>query len=626
MGTPLALAAEWAALAFAKGRHRLDRRRPPAVLMHILGVSCYFHDAAAALLRDGELVAAAEEERFSRIKHDFGFPERAIRFCLDSAGIRGADLDYVAFFEKPFVKFDRIMQSVFASVPRSGGVFRAAMTAWLLDKLWVKNRLQTALGIAADRILFVEHHESHAASAFLCSPFDEAAIVTVDGVGEWATTAMGHGRDRTVTLTDEIRFPHSLGLLYSAFTAFLGFEVNEGEYKVMGMAPYGQPRFVEEVRRMVSAAADGSFELDLAYFDFPCSTTRTFSDRFVDLLGPPRAPDLPFFTAASGYPSYFGPRPADYERLAQANQRYADIAASVQVVTEETLLTITRAACRKAGSSKLCLAGGVALNSVANGRILREAGVTDLFVQPAAGDSGAALGAALFVHSHVLGHPRRFVMEHAAWGAAQSMDEARDAAAASGYRFEECADEDRMLDRAADLLAEGRVLGWHQGRFEWGPRALGQRSILADPRRAEMKDVVNVKIKFREPYRPFAPSVPVEHAGRFFETADRERQSPARFMLLVEAVKPGARGSIPAVTHVDNSARLQAVERTASPLYHELIGRFGRLSGVPVLLNTSFNLRGEPIVNTPAEAISTFGRSGLDALVIDKLILHKPQE
>jgi carbamoyltransferase len=591
--------------------------------MHILGLSCYFHDASAAILRDGRLIAAAEEERFSRVKHDFGFPSRALAFCLEEAGITGKDLDYVAFFEKPFVKFDRILQTAFAEVPRSGGVFRQAITAWMLDKLWVKNRIREALGVPEDRILFAEHHQSHAASAFFCSPFDEAAILTVDGVGEWATATTGRGRDRTIDLTHEVHFPHSLGLLYSAFTAFLGFEVNEGEYKVMGMAPYGRPRFVEEVRKLLNVATDGAFSLNLEYFEFQHSTTRTYSDAFVTLFGPPRPPEGLFFTEASGFPSYFGDRPSNYSQLAAQNQRYADLAASIQAVTEETLITMARAACTRAGTTKLCMAGGVALNSVANGRILREAGVTDLFIQPAAGDSGAALGAALFAHHQVLGHPRAFVMEHAAWGQQHSMDDIRRAASEASFPVEECADEDRMLDRAAALLASGKVIGWHQGRFEWGPRALGQRSILADPRRADMKDVVNVKIKFREPYRPFAPSVLQERADEFFDCSGADTQYPARFMLLVEPVRPAARIVLPATTHVDNSARLQTVVRSASPRYHELISRFGRATGVPVVMNTSFNLRGEPIVNTPAEAISTFARSGLDALVMDRLILHK---
>ena len=591
--------------------------------MDILGLSCYFHDASAALLRQGQLVAAAEEERFSRVKHDFGFPLRSIQFCLDRAGIAGRDLDYVAFFEKPFVKFERILHTAFAEVPRSSGVFRRAIAAWLLDKLWVKNRIRETLGVPDDRILFIEHHQSHAASAFFCSPFDEAALLTVDGVGEWATATTGRGRGNTIALTHEIHFPHSLGLLYSAFTAFLGFEVNEGEYKVMGMAPYGRPRYVDEVRKLINVSSDGAFSLNMEYFEFQHSTTRTYSDAFLKLFGAPRPPESLFFTAASGFPSYFGAKPANFSEQSDANQRYADLAASIQTVTEEIVVTMARSACERAGTTKLCMAGGVALNSVANGRILREAGVTDLFIQPAAGDSGAALGAALFAHHQILGHPRGFVMEHAAWGQQHSMDDIRIAASATGFRSEEFNDEDRMLDRAAELLASGRVIGWHQGAFEWGPRALGHRSILADPRRPEMKDVVNVKIKFREPYRPFAPSVVQEAADDYFDTAGASSQYPARFMLLVEPVRPSAQAVLPATTHVDNSARLQTVVQSASPLYHALITRFGRLTGVPVVMNTSFNLRGEPIVNTPVEAISTFSRSGLDALVMDKLILYK---
>jgi carbamoyltransferase len=591
--------------------------------MRILGVSCYFHDAAAALIVDGSLVAAAEEERFSRIKHDYGFPERAIRFCLASAGLRGQDLDYVAFFEKPLVKFERLLQTAIATVPRSNRVFRTAMTTWLLDKLWIKTRIKDFLGIAPDRILFAEHHESHAASAFFCSPFEEAAILTVDGVGEWATTTIGRGRGSSLELTDELRFPHSLGLLYSAFTAFLGFEVNEGEYKVMGMAPYGVPRYVDEIRRLIRVAADGCFALDLDYFSFHHSTTQTFNSRFERLFGEPRAPETPFFTRRSDYPSYYGALPANFDALAASNQRYADIAASVQAVTEEIMVRLARTACSRAGVNRLCIAGGVGLNSVANGRVLREASIADLFIQPAAGDSGAALGAALFVQHAILGEPRRFTMEHAYWGAAVDGESCRAAAAACGESWVLFDHEDQLLDRTVEALESGKVVGWCQGAFEWGPRALGHRSILADPRRADMKDVVNVKIKFREPYRPFAPSVTADAAETYFDLTRAAELSPTRFMLLVAPVRQKWQGTIPAVTHVDGSARLQTVNAQTSPRYHALIERFGRATGVPVLLNTSFNLRGEPIVNTPEEAISTFQRSGMDALVLDRVFLTK---
>ncbi len=591
--------------------------------MHILGLSCYFHDAAAALLRDGMLVAAAEEERFSRVKHDFGFPERAIRFCLERGGISGADLDYVAFFEKPFIKFERILQTALATAPRSQAVFRKAMATWMLDKLWVKSRIRDIVGVPADRILFVEHHQSHAASAFFCSPFHDAATLTLDGVGEWATATVGRGNGTSLTIESEIRFPHSLGLLYSAFTAFLGFEVNEGEYKVMGMAPYGVPRYQDKVWQLIEVAPDGAFALDLDYFSFHYSPTRTYSPKFEALFGPPRKPETPFFTERSGFPSYFGEKPGNYSELAAENQHYADIAASIQVVTEEIVLRMARAACERMGTTRLCMAGGVALNSVANGRILKETPVTDLYIHPAAGDSGAAVGAALFVQHQVLGQPRRFVMEHAYWGATPAPDQIRATVLASGLRSVECRDESDLIDRTVDLLQSGKVIGWAQGGFEWGPRALGNRSILADPRRTDMKDIVNTKIKFREPYRPFAPSVIEERAAELFDLAEPSRHYPARFMLLVVPVRDDAKARVPAVTHVDGSARLQTVVQSANPRYHRLIRTFGDATGVPVVLNTSFNLRGEPIVNTPAEAFSTFSRSGMDALVLDNVILYK---
>jgi carbamoyltransferase len=591
--------------------------------MRILGISCYFHDAAAALLQDGILTAAAEEERFSRIKHDYGFPHRAIRFCLEHGHVTGAHVDYVAFFEKPFVKFDRILRCAISTAPRSHSVFRKAMTTWMLDKLWVKSRIRDSVGVSDDRILFVEHHQSHAASAFFCSPFTDAAVLTVDGVGEWATATTGRGAGTDLTIDGEIRFPHSLGLLYSAFTAFLGFEVNEGEYKVMGMAPYGVPRYQDQVWKLIDVAPDGAFALNLDYFAFHHSSTTTYSRKFEELFGPPRSPETPFFTESSGYPSYFGEAPANYHELAADNQHYADIAASIQAVTEEVLLRMVRGLSARINTTRLCMAGGVALNSVANGRILRETPITDLYVQPAAGDSGAALGAALFVQHQVLGQPRRFVMEHAYWGASATADAVRQTACASGLRRVECTDDSQVISRTVDLLTAGKVIGWVQGAFEWGPRALGNRSILADPRRAEMKDIVNTKIKFREPYRPFAPSVLIERATELFDLAQPERHWPARFMLLVVPVRDAAKTTIPAVTHVDGSARLQTVAAETNPRYHELIRTFGEATGVPVVLNTSFNLRGEPIVNTPAEALSTFVRSGMDALVLDRTILYK---
>lgn len=591
--------------------------------MNILGISCFYHDAAAALLSHGQLVAAAEEERFSRIKHDSGFPARAIRFCLDQAGLTAADLDYVVFYEKPFVKFERILTACVQLVPRSWDVFGHAMTTWLLDKLWVKNIIRSELGVPEERILFSRHHLSHAASAFLCSPFDEAAILTVDGVGEWATATFGVGRGTDVRLLREMRFPHSVGLLYSAFTAFLGFEVNEGEYKVMGMAPYGEPRYVDKVKRMLRLYDDGSVWLDLSYFSFHHSTHQSFSAKMVELFGEPRDPSWHFFTPTSGYPSYFGEKPRNFDEMARRNQHYADIAASIQKVTEEIVLTMARALHRETGLDRLCMAGGVALNSVANGRVLRETPFREIFIQPAAGDGGGALGAALWAYHTVLGQPRSFRLDHAYWGAAYDDGAVEEFLRSEGIAHETCEDEARLLDRVTEHLMAGHVIGWFQNRFEWGPRALGARSIIADPRRADMKEIVNLKIKFREPFRPFAPSVLVEAADRYFDLPEPQRHYPARFMLYVVDVKDGQKDVVPAITHVDGTARLQAVHREHSPLYYRLIERFGEATGVPVILNTSFNLKGEPIVNTPGQAHSTFMRSGMDALVLGNRIVTK---
>jgi carbamoyltransferase len=589
--------------------------------MNILGISCHYHDAAAALLSDGQLIAAAEEERFTRVKHDFGFPKQAIGFCLDEARISAQDLDYAVFYEKPFEKFERILSSCLQTYPRSWKVFRESMLTWMGDKLWVRHLIQQELGIPRDRILFVPHHASHAASAFLVSPFEEAALLTVDGVGEWATATSGMGRGNIVELDQEIRFPHSLGLLYSAFTAFLGFEVNEGEYKVMGMAPYGEPRYVEKVWEVVSMFDDGSFQLDMDYFTFHHSTRRTFGSKFTQLFGEPRTPETLFFTDTTGFPSYFGEKPGNYASLLKENQHYADIAASIQKVTEEILLNAARALRKRTGQSNLCIAGGVGLNSVANGRILRESGFEHVYIQPAAGDSGGALGAALYAYHTLLGWPRTMKMDHAYWGQSFEGQEA-DFLRQENVAFEEL-DENAVLDQTVDALASGKVIGWYQGRFEWGPRALGNRSILADPRREEMKDVVNTKIKFREPYRPFAPSTLAESAETYFDLPDAANQDPARFMLLVSDVRDEKREDVPAVTHVDGTARVQTVFSETNSRYYELIKQFGEATGVPVVLNTSFNLRGEPIVTTPENAYSTFVRSEMDVLVMGNTIVKK---
>jgi carbamoyltransferase len=592
--------------------------------MHVLGISCFYHDAAAALVRDGVVVAAAEEERFSRRKHDPRFPRRAVDFCLEHAGIAAGDLDYVVFYEKPLVKFERILTTALRSFPRSYRSFGESMVTWLDEKLWIKAVIQKELGTLAERILFTDHHTAHAASAFFCSPFASAAVLTVDGVGEWTTTAAGtataawgEGGRSAIDLARETRFPHSLGLLYSAFTAWLGFEVNEGEYKVMGMAPYGEPRYQDRVRRVVRVAEDGSFRLEMDYFAFHHSTEHTYSRRFVDLFGPPRDPRAEFFTRLT-HPGRAA-APGELER----NQYYADVAASIQRVVEDTLVAMAAHLRRSTGETRLCMAGGVALNSVANGRILRESGFEELYVQPAAGDAGGAVGAALYAYHVVLGMPRAYVMEHAYLGKEYGEDDARAFLDARGVRYEVYDDEARMLDRLTDDLLDGRAIGWSQGRFEWGPRALGNRSILADPRREEMKAVVNEKIKLREPFRPFAPAILEERAGDFFHgIPDPARHWTARFMLAVLPWKEAEGRLAPAVNHL-GTGRLQTVRREWNPRYHGLISRFGEATGVPVLMNTSFNLRGEPIVASPADAFGTFCRSGLDVLVLGSVVVRR---
>ncbi len=591
--------------------------------MNILGISCYYHDAAAALLHDGELVAAAEEERFTRVKHDFSFPKAAIQFCLESAGIKGSDLDYVAFFEKPFRKFDRILMTTLQTYPRSWKVFRESMITWMIDKLWVGAKISAELGIPKDRVLFCEHHLSHAASGFLCSPFEEAAILTVDGVGEWVTGTWGVGRDNGIDLRKQMVFPHSLGLLYSAFTAFLGFEVNEGEYKVMGMAPYGRPRYVDKVWKLIRLSSDGSFSLDMDYFCFHHSADKMFNRRFVKLFGEPRPPKMLFFTAESGFPSYFGEAPSNYAELCTRNQHYADIAASIQRVTEDVLLAMARHIHKETGLKRLCIAGGVGLNSVANNRILRETSFEELFIQPSAGDGGGALGAALWADNVLLGNPRRFRMEHAYWGKSYPLSEIRGFLDENRISYQHIKSEERLLDLVVDRLQQGKVIGWFQDRFEWGPRALGNRSILADPRNPQMKDIVNTKIKFREPYRPFAPSVLAECAESYFDLPNAARHHPARYMLYVVPVRPCKQSALPAITHVDGTGRLQTVFRESNPRYYNLIERFAQATGVPAVLNTSFNLKGEPIVNTPANAFNTFSRSEMDTLVLGDFVIEK---
>jgi len=591
--------------------------------MYILGISCFYHDAAAALIKDGKLIAAAEEERFSRVKHDFGFPENAINFCLDYAGISGKDLDYVVFYEKPFHKFERILMTTLQNFPKSWKVFREAMITWLGDKLWVKSHIKDKLDIEEKKILFGEHHLSHAASAFYPSPFEEAAILTVDGVGEWTTATMGIGKGTGIKLLKEIRFPHSLGLLYSAFTAFLGFKVNNGEYKVMGMAPYGEPRYVDRIYdNLIKVASDGSFWVNMDYFSYHYSDERTYNAKFEDLFGKPRDPEMNFFTSNTRFPSYFGEKPSNYQELCRENEHYADIAASIQRVTEEVLLKLVNSLYKESGMKNLCIAGGVGLNSKANGRILCETPFEELFIQPSAGDGGGALGAALHVYHGLLGKPRTFVMEHAYWGKEYSENEIKVFLESNDISYEYISDDDRLFDRLVDDLVGGKVVGWFQGRFEWGPRALGNRSILADPRSEEMKDLVNVKIKFREPFRPFAPVILEENTQDFFYGNNIAEQFPARYMLFVLPLKESKAETINAVNHM-GTGRLQTIREEWNPRYYQIVKKFGEATGIPVLLNTSFNLRGEPIVDSPANAFNTFNKSGIDVLVLENFMIRK---
>lgn len=571
--------------------------------MYILGISCFYHDAGASLLKDGKLIAATEEERLSRRKHDASFPKTAVEWCLKEAGITIQDVDYVVFYEKPFTKFERLMKTNLQFYPRTSGLFARSMATWLGEKLWMEAIIRENLNYDRE-ILYVEHHLSHAASSFFCSPFSEAAIMTVDGVGEWTTTATGIGRGNEIKLDRELRFPHSIGLLYSTFTAFLGFEVNEGEYKVMGMAPYGKPNYVDRIHKLMKIHDDGSFWLDMDYFAYHRTHDTSYSPKFLELFGKARNAKEP-----------------------ELNPYYADIASSIQAVTEEILIKMAKSLRQRTGMKNLCIAGGVGLNSVANTKIRFQSGFEDVYIQPAAGDPGGSLGAALYAYRSLLGGTEKMVMDHAYYGPSYPMSVACDFFKRENIPYQDFSGNDSaLLDRVAEMLTQGKVVGWYQGKCEWGPRALGNRSILADPRRNEMKDVVNRSIKFREPFRPFAPSVMVEHTAEYFDLPNPEKQLPARFMLYVVPVRESAQSKLPAITHVDGSGRLQTVFKDKNPRYHEVIRRFGDAggdNGVYAVLNTSFNLKGEAIVCTPQDAHSTFKRSGMDALVVDHLLVLK---
>ncbi len=590
--------------------------------MIILGISCYFHDSSAVIVQDGNLICAAEEERFSRKKHDFGFPEKAIEFCLEKSGIEASEIDYVVFFEKPFLKFERILKSVISTFPKSSKVFIQGMRAWALDKLWVKNKIVSFLEIDPKKIKFSEHHLSHAASSYLCSPFNDSAIVTFDGVGEWASTTISKGSENKINLIKEIHFPHSIGLLYSTFTAFLGFEVNEGEYKVMGMAPFGEPKYSNKIKEMLKIFDDGSFWLDMSFFSFHRSASKSFTAKFQELMGDPRKPESYFFTKRTGFPDYFGKKPKDFEEQCKLNQYYADIAASIQLVTEDLMVALCTEAHKLTNSNNLCLSGGVALNSTANNKIIEKLPFRNVFIQPASGDGGGALGAAFLMWNHVLNNKKRFVMDNVYYGEEYDHDQIKQSLTESDLDYKFFKSQDDLTKTVSKMISEGKVIGWFQGRFEWGPRSLGARSIIADPRREEMKNIVNTKIKFREPFRPFAPSILLENVHDYFELEEKDEYLTEQFMLRVAKIKENMREKIPSVDHF-GTGRLQAVSKKSSPIYYALIKSFYELTGVPVIMNTSFNIRGEPIVNTPNEAIDTFLKTDIDVLVCENYIIEK---
>ena len=596
--------------------------------MIILGISAFYHDSAAAIIRDGHVVAAAQEERFTRIKHDPSFPQHAVKWCMEYAQVTGEQIDYVAFYDKPFLKFERLLETAVAFAPRGFQSFLTAMPVWIGEKLFQKSNLIKALAAIdpalgqEDTLLFSEHHYSHAASAFYPSPFEDAAVLTMDGVGEWASSSIcvGHGAD--LTLTKEMHFPHSLGLLYSAFTYYCGFKVNSGEYKLMGLAPYGEPKYTAIIKEhLLDLKEDGSFRLNMQYFDYCVGLTMT-NAKFDGLFGlPARKPE---------------------EEL---TQMHMDIAASIQAVTEEIVLRITRALQQETGLDNLCLAGGVALNCVANGKILKDNAFKNIWIQPAAGDAGGALGAALAAYHQHEGKPRvahtgRDGMAGAYLGPTYGLEQIESALTQVGAKFTSYSQDD-MITHVADALANEKVVGWFQGRMEFGPRALGGRSILADPRSPQMQKKLNLKIKYRESFRPFAPSVLRQDVADWF---DLDTDSP--YMLLVADVHPDRhlkmteaeqalfgidklnvpRSDIPAVTHVDYSARVQTVYEDTNPAYHALISRFKALTNCPVVVNTSFNIRGEPIVCTPEDAFRCFMGTEMDVLVVGNTILRKEDQ
>ncbi len=565
---------------------------------YVLGVSAHYHDSAACLLKNGEVVAAAQQERFSRKKHDNGFPKEAIEYCLSEADIVPARVDYIGFYEKPFLKFERLLYQMIDTFPWSAHAFIDSLPSWLSEKLAIPSTIE-GHGFKA-KTFFVEHHRSHAAGTYLASPFDSAAILTMDGVGEWATTTMGEGKDNTITLSKEIHFPHSVGLLYSAITAYLGFSVNNSEYKVMGLAPYGKNSYQKEFDELMQVFADGSFALNMKYFSFHHAKSM-FSPEMESLFGQP-------------------PR----KKESAVTEFHQDMAASLQAKTEEVILGLLNHLYQETKQQNVCLSGGVALNSVANGKILRRTPFKRLFIQPAAGDAGSAMGAALYVHNVVLGNAHRFRMKHAYWGPGFGDVEIRRFLDEKKINYQSFDSHHALSKKVAELVWDNQVVGWFQGRMEWGPRALGARSILSNPCNPEMQNILNLRVKHRERFRPFAPVIAEESINDWFE-ADTPTPDPTDYMLMVYPIKKAKQKKIPAVTHVDGSGRLQTVRKGQNPNYYSVIKEFEKLSGVPILINTSFNIRGEPIVCTPAQAYRCMMGTGIDYLAMGSFLIPRKE-
>ena len=564
--------------------------------MYVLGISCFYHDSSACILKDGKIMAAAEEERFTRRKHDTSFPINAINYCLKEAGITGSQLDHVGFYEKPLLKFERLLHQHIEMFPKSFWTFYKAIPSWINEKLRVPSIVKKKLKYKKG-IMFVEHHMSHAASSYLVSPFKEAAILTVDGVGEWATTTMGHAKGNDITILKQIDFPHSLGLLYSAVTAHLGMSVNNSEYKVMGLSPYGKPKYYEKFKKLIDIKEDGSYALDMSYFDFHYKMTMP-SKKFMKLFGPIRKPE------------------------SEVTQHHKDMAATLQKITEETIFKMLNHLYKITKCDKLCMAGGCALNSVANGKILKNSPFKEIYIQPAAGDGGTSIGVAKYIYHTILGNKRTEAQETAYLGPSFSREEVKKFLDDYKVKYSEFKNDEELIKKTAELIHQDNVIGWFQGRMEWGPRALGSRSILSNACNPKMQDILNLKVKHREKFRPFAPVVPEEDAKKYFE-CDEPVPVPTDFMLMVYPIKKEFHSKIPSVTHVDGSGRLQTIRKKHNKLYHGVIKEFERLGGTPILVNTSFNIRGEPIVHTPLNAYRCMMGTGIDYLIMETFLIKR---